>query len=161
VNFQHQIRYRELQLVQPEFAGLRLRRQPVARSQIEQDVGGLPDHELSVFEERRREGRRSFPRFHHARHRSHAVAKARDVGVAGARLFQREADIFAAALNHWPVIKLVTHRWHLRCRVDRYNKSSRGWFVTPNAVRPCDLRAMNASRGSLQGPNLSECERAC
>jgi hypothetical protein len=117
VNFQNQIRYRELQLVHPQFAGLRLRRQPVARSQIEQDVGGLPDHQLSVFEERRREGRRPLPRFHHARHRGHAVAAARDVGVAGARLFQREADIFAAALNHWPVIELVTHRWHLRCRV--------------------------------------------
>src|SRR6266480_6597107 len=118
----------------PELAGLRLRRQPVPRSQIEQDVSGLPDHELSIFEERRREGRRSLARFHHSHHRGHAVATARDIGVAGARLFQREADIFAAALNGWPVIELVTHRWHLRCRVDRYNKSSRGSFVTPNAA---------------------------
>ena len=41
---------------------------------------------------------------------AHAVAAARDVGIVGAGLFQREADIFAAALNHWPVIELVTHR---------------------------------------------------
>jgi hypothetical protein len=33
-------------------------------------------------------------------------------------------------LNHRPIIELVTHRWHLRCGVDRYNKSSRGSFVT-------------------------------
>src|SRR6185503_4121194 len=44
------------------------------------------------------------------------------------------ADIFTAALNHWPVIELVAHRWHLRCRVDRHNKSSRGRFVTPNTA---------------------------
>src|SRR6185295_12456484 len=45
-----------------------------------------------------------------------------------------EADIFAAALNHWPVIELVAHRGHLRCRFDRHNKSSRDPFVTPNAA---------------------------
>jgi len=52
VNFRHEIGNGELQLVHPQLSGFRLRRQPVARAEIEQDVGGLPDHELAGFEER-------------------------------------------------------------------------------------------------------------
>ena len=73
VNFQHQIRDRELQLVHPELSGFGLRRQPMARSEIEQDIGGLPDHEFAGFQERRRKRRRALARFHHAHHRGHAI----------------------------------------------------------------------------------------
>ncbi len=44
VDLQHEVRDRQLQLVHPELSGLRLRRQAVTRAEIEQDVGGLPDH---------------------------------------------------------------------------------------------------------------------
>ena len=43
----------------PQPSRFRLRRQAMARSQIEQDVGGLPDHEFSGLEKRRRERRRA------------------------------------------------------------------------------------------------------
>ena len=43
VNFQHEIGDGELQLMHPQPPCFRLRRQTVTRSQIKQDVGGLPD----------------------------------------------------------------------------------------------------------------------
>ena len=57
VNFQHEIRDRELQLMHRQPSRLRRGRETMARSQIKQDVGGLPDHELAGFEEWRRERR--------------------------------------------------------------------------------------------------------
>jgi hypothetical protein len=89
--------------------GFYLRRQAVARSEIEQDIGGVADHELVGFEKRRREWRHPLARFHHLHHRSHPAIGARNIGVAGTCLFQREADIFAAPLNARPVIEFVTH----------------------------------------------------
>ena len=81
----------------------------MARSEIEQDVGGLPDHELAGFEERRRKRRRAATRLHHLHHRGHAALAARNVGIVGAGLFQREADIFAAALDARPVQEFIAH----------------------------------------------------
>lgn len=49
VNFQHEIGDRELQLMHPQPACFRLRRQTMPRSQIKQDVGGLPDHKSPCF----------------------------------------------------------------------------------------------------------------
>jgi hypothetical protein len=46
---------------------------------------------------------------HHLHHRGHAALAARDIGIVGARIFQREADIFAAALNARPVIEFIAH----------------------------------------------------
>src|SRR5262245_4845555 len=79
----------------------------MASAQIEQDVGGVADHELAGFQERRRKGRRAL-RLHHLHHRRHAVA-ARDVVIIGAGILQCEADIFAASLDEGPVIEGVFH----------------------------------------------------
>src|SRR6202035_3374677 len=81
----------------------------MSRSEIEQDVRGLSDHELSGFQERRGEGRPAAARLHHSHHRGHAALAARDIGIIGAGLFQRETDIFTAALNAGPVIEFVAH----------------------------------------------------
>ena len=109
VNFQNEVGDGQLKLMHPQSSRFRLRREPMTGAEIEQNVGGLPDHELSGFEERRREGRRTALR-HHLHHRRRAASAARDIGIIGARLFQREADIFAAALNGRPVIEFVFHR---------------------------------------------------
>src|ERR1700737_1810542 len=79
------------------------------RSEIEQDVGGLPDHELAGFQKRRGEWRRAAARLHHLHHPGHAALAARHIDIVGAGLFQREADIFTAALNARPVIEFVAH----------------------------------------------------
>jgi len=81
----------------------------VARSEIEQDIGGLPDHEFSGFQKRRRKRRPAVARFHHPHHRGHTALAARDVDIVGAGILQREADIFAAALNARPVIEFIAH----------------------------------------------------
>jgi hypothetical protein len=78
-------------------------------AEIEQDVGGLGDHELACLEERRRERRRAVARLHHLHHRRHAIVP-RYVVIGRAGILQREADIFAASLDHRPVIELVAHR---------------------------------------------------
>src|SRR5205807_10101539 len=109
-------------------------------TEIEQDIGGLPDHEFARLQERRRERRGAFSWFQHLAHRIRAVALARHVGVAGAGLLQRQTHIFAAALNGRPVIELIVHRRRLQSsgnlpaairRYDMLNKSFRRWFVTP------------------------------
>src|SRR5258708_13190596 len=92
----------------PEPSGFRLWCQPMARSEIEQDVGGVPDQKFTGFEKRRGKWRRAAPRLHHLHHRPHAML-ARDIGVTPAGLFQREADIFAAALNGGPGIEALPH----------------------------------------------------
>ena len=102
VDFLHQIGDGELQLMHPQPAGFGLRREPVARAEIEQDVGGLADHQPACLQERRREGRVRRPR----RRISRIIAaqpppsrRARHIAIFGAGLFQREADEFAAALD--------------------------------------------------------------
>ncbi len=109
VNLHDKIRDDELQLMHPQPPRLRLRRQTVPRSEIEQDIGGLPDHEFSGFKKRRRERRPAAATLHHPHHRGHAAIAARDVGITGAGILQREADIFAAALNARPVVEFVAH----------------------------------------------------
>src|SRR5262245_42727711 len=81
----------------------------MAGAEIEQDVGGVPDHQLAGFQERRREGRRALARLHHPHHRRHAVATARDVVIISTGILQCEADIFAASLDEGPVIEGVFH----------------------------------------------------
>src|ERR1700688_3949701 len=82
----------------------------MARSEIEQDVGGVPDQALARFQKRRGEWRRAFAAFHHPHHRRHTALAAGDVSIIGAGLLQRETDKFAAALDAWPVIEFVAHR---------------------------------------------------
>ena len=81
----------------------------MARAEIEQDIGGLPDHQLAGFQERRRERRRRSPASIIRAHRRHAACAARDVVVPGAGVLQREPDIFAAALDARPVIEFIAH----------------------------------------------------
>ena len=156
VNFQHEIRDRELQLMHHSLPGFRLRRQPMARAEIEQDVGGLADHELAGLEERRRKRRRALSRPHHLHHRSHAVAAARHVGIGGAGLLQREPDIFAAALNGRPVIELIAHRRFLRASCNRLNKS------LPVTVRhaPCSKPAMPPRRLPIFNADFAKAARS-
>src|SRR5258707_15620845 len=79
-------------------------------AEVEEDVGGLRNHELARLEERRREwgvrGASAFDELHHRRDAALAGAS-RHVDVVGARLLQGEANEFAAALDPRPVIKLV------------------------------------------------------
>ena len=114
MDLRHEVGDGELQLVHPQFAGLCLRRQPMATAEIEQDVCGLGDHQLAGLQERRRKRRRALARLRHPHHFGHAVAMAGDVVIGSAGVFQRKADIFAAALNHGPVIELVAHRRPLK-----------------------------------------------
>ena len=108
VNFLHKVGHRQLQLMHPEPPGFRLRRQPVTRAEIEQDVGGLPDYELAGFEKRWGEWRGAAARLHHFHHRSR-TALARDIGIMAAGGLEREPDKFTAALDLGPVIEFVGH----------------------------------------------------
>src|SRR6267143_2619139 len=101
----------ELQLVQPQPAGLALGRKAETGSEVEQDVRGLGDQQLARAQDRRRE-RRSLDRraLQHLLHRSHAAHTTRNIDVIGARVLEREANELAAALDGRPVIELVFHR---------------------------------------------------
>ena len=55
VNFDDEIGERELQLMRPQPAGFRARREIVPLAEEQQDIGGLADDELAGLEERRRE----------------------------------------------------------------------------------------------------------
>src|SRR5205807_8100334 len=80
-------------------------------SEVEQDVRGLRDQQLSRAQERRRE-RRPLDRgtCQHVFHRPHAARTTRNVDIVGARVLKSEANELAAALNGRPVIELVFHR---------------------------------------------------
>jgi hypothetical protein len=113
----HEVRDRELQLMGPQPHRLVARRKPLACAEVEQDVGGLADHELAALEERRRERRMlDAPAVEQLHHRGHAGSTrlARDVDVIGAALFEREAHEFAASLDRGPVVKLIAHHVSLR-----------------------------------------------
>src|SRR6185437_15720713 len=174
VNFQHQIRYRELKLMQRQPFGLRLGRESKARSQIEQDVGGLPDHELAGLEEWRGERWRAGARFEHPRHRGHAVCAARDIGIVGAGILQCESDIFAAPLNARPVEEFIAHRcpqdaaaWH-QFAAKQYSRPSppvllrSAWEQPPSGPREgCELFQdfdASSSRNPLRSawPSIAE-----
>src|SRR5712691_2880259 len=102
----------ELQLMRPQRAGFVARRKPKTRAEVEQDIRGLADDEPAGLQERRRIGRmRDAPAVEELHHRRYAAlaSPARHVDVVGARLLQREADEFAAALDGRPVIELVAH----------------------------------------------------
>ena len=108
VHLHDKVGHRQLKLMQPKPAGLRLWRQTVPRAEIEQDVRGLPDHEFAGLEERRRK-RRCRALLHQPHHRSRA-AFARHIDIRAACFLEREADIFAAALDRRPIVELVPHQ---------------------------------------------------
>src|SRR5262249_43832556 len=109
VDLLHEVRNRKLELVGPKPSGLVFRRETVPRAEIEQDVGGLGDQELAGLEERRRKRRMVLPFAFEHRNDRVVAALARDVDIVSARLFEREPDVFAAALDLGPVVELVAH----------------------------------------------------
>ena len=123
VSLEHQIRDGELELMHPQHSCLGFRGETVPRAEVEQNAGGLPDHQLAGLQERRRKWRRSRARLHHAHHRGHPALTARDIGVGDACLLKREADIFSAALDARPVIELVAHAGTF-LRRERRNESA-------------------------------------
>src|SRR2546422_2094828 len=101
----------ELQLVQPQPAGLAPGGKAQAGPEVEEDVRGLGDQQLTGAQERRRERRSLDGRaLEHVLHRLHAARTARNVEVIGARVLEREADELAAPLDGRPVIERVSHR---------------------------------------------------
>src|SRR5262245_9060334 len=102
----------ELQLMHPQPPCLVARRQPQPRTEIQQNVGGLADHQLAGAQERRRKGWPFDPvsvdELHHRRHA--ALAAARHVDIVGAGLLQGQPHELAAALDRRPVVELVAHR---------------------------------------------------
>src|SRR6266850_4183794 len=112
----------ELELVRPEPARFDLGNEPEARSEKEQDIRGLRDHELPRFEERRREGRAllrfASQKLHQRRHA--LLRKSRDVQVIGTRFLESKSDEFSAALYRGPVIELVAHESSFKtCQASR------------------------------------------
>jgi hypothetical protein len=102
--------------VQPQPSGLVARRKAEARAEVEEDIGGLRDHELAGLEKRRRKRRpRNASPLDQLHHRGNAAlaGPARHIDIVGARLFQGETDEFTAALDRRPVVKLVAHGWRV------------------------------------------------
>src|SRR2546426_3030683 len=101
----------ELQLVQSQPAGLAPGGKAQAGPEVEEDVRGLGDQQLTGAQERRRERRSLDGRaLEQVLHRLHAARTARNVDVIGARVLEREADELAAPLDGRPVIERVSHR---------------------------------------------------
>src|SRR4051812_46487723 len=123
MDLDHEIGDRELQLMHPELRGRSLRHKAMAATQIEQDVGDLREHELAGSEEWRRKRWRAGLRLQQFRHRSHATRLASDVAIGSPDLFQSQPDVFAAALDGGPVVKLVTHETVLAIRRRSYDPS--------------------------------------
>jgi len=100
VGFDQPIGNGELQLVRPEPARFIPWRQAQARAEVEQDVGGLGDDSFAGDEAGQREGR-LLP------WKGVVAGAAQDIRVAGAGVFQRQADEFAATLDIRPVVEAV------------------------------------------------------
>jgi hypothetical protein len=109
MRFRREVRDGELDLMRPERGAFRFRREPQARTEIEEDRRDLADNDAPVAQERRREsGMLRTLAFHERQHLVHAaLAFADDIDIGRARLLQREADIFAAAGNARPVEEFV------------------------------------------------------
>jgi hypothetical protein len=112
VDQRHQVGDGELQLVHPQPAGLLARSKAEPSAKVEQDVGGLRDHQRAGLEEGRRKRRAlDAPAVDQLHHRGNAAlaCAARDVDIVGARLLQGEAHKLPAPLDRRPVVELVTH----------------------------------------------------
>src|SRR6185436_1607817 len=109
VNLFDKVRDRELQLMRPQPARLVLGREAMTRAEIEEDVRGLADQEPASLQERRREWRMFLALAFEQRHDRSVAALPPDVHVIGARLLEREPDVFAASLDFRPVVELIAH----------------------------------------------------
>src|SRR5207237_5258186 len=96
------------QLRRPDPSRRVARREPVTPPEIEEDVGGLRDQYLAIFEKRRGKRRMRGPGpVHQPLHRPDPAPAARDVDVFGAGLLQGETPEFATPLTARPAIELI------------------------------------------------------
>ena len=126
VRLDDQIGDGELDLVGPQLSGFRLRRQPEAFAEIEQDIGRLADDPLAIAQEGRGEGGRGDVRAVPQAHQFAGAALARHVDIVGAGLLQRQSDEFAAPLDARPVVQLVGHAGSLLFRSAGQHRSVPG-----------------------------------
>jgi hypothetical protein len=113
VDFDHEIRNRELQFVDPQTRCHVLRNEPMTRTQELQDVGRLPDDQPPGLEKRRSEGRSprmtAIQETHQGRHSGSPSGFTRHIPISCARLLQGQSHVLAATLNRRPVIEFVIH----------------------------------------------------
>src|SRR5215469_3207407 len=119
--------------MQPKTARLVTRRKFQARTEVEQNIGNLRDHQFAGLEEWWRERRVLVPpASHHCHHAIHATGFARHIVIGRSGVLKREPDKFAASLNLRPVKQLITHdltQWSLsktRKLRSRHGPTSRG-----------------------------------
>src|SRR4029450_4629342 len=79
----------------------------MACAEIEEDVRRLGDQEPARLQERRRERRMLLALAFEQRHDRTIAALPADVDVVGARLLEREPDVFAAPLDLGPGGELI------------------------------------------------------
>src|SRR5450755_2983500 len=114
VNLNDEVRHRQLQLMYPEPARGIARDEMQARTEKQQDIGGLPDQLPPGLQKRRRERRsRDIGTLEKSLERGHAAAalgrQQGNVNVPGAGLLERQAHVFAASLDAGPVVEAVQH----------------------------------------------------
>ncbi len=114
VHFGDQVRDRQLQAMHDVAQRFVLRREAELRPEVEQDVRDVRHDQVAILQERRGERDvRLGLAAHQLHHRVGALAvflrAARDIDVFRARIFQREPDEFATALQAVPVIQFVGH----------------------------------------------------
>ncbi len=113
VRLRHHVGNGELQLVRPQAVGFADARKTKARPEVQQDGRGLPDDDVAIDQERRREG---WP------HDLRVVEPVAQCGFAAALRFgqprhvdivcagrlEREPHEFPAALDRGPVVELIS-----------------------------------------------------
>ena len=115
VGFGHHVGDSQLQAVCDVAQAFHGRREIQARSEIKEDVRGLRDHQVAVFQKRRSERRIGLvPAFHDRHHRAGAETfgrlAARHFDIVRAGFFQREPHKFATALQAVPIVEFQAHR---------------------------------------------------
>ena len=135
-------------------AALVVGHQPQARRQVLQDVRGLGDHPLAVFQERRRERQPARPvALQELLQRRHAAALGRrqagDIAVAGTGVLQRQAHELAAPLDRRPVIEVVFRRRHLHAVRPARRRHNQNRDVT-SAADPAVHRLLDDVAGAAE-----------
>src|SRR5262249_32524139 len=126
-------------LMGPEPAVLRGRSQAMARTQKQQDVGGLADEAASCLQKRRSERQVVAPHVPSgctlavpdAHHRRHSAGGTSNVDVARSGLLEGESHELSSSGDARPVIKVVGHGL-LRGSASAGTRG--GWIAFYNAV---------------------------
>ena len=121
MGFGHGIGDGELDLVRPDPQLLAATHQLERRCQVQQNRRGLPDDDLTILQEGRRERwMGQFAVVQTAQHRRHTLpcglGAARHIDVRCAGRLQREANKFASALDARPVVQFIGHGAHCSLR---------------------------------------------